>query len=249
MTKNFKDHFSSQSGNYSAYRPHYPPELFSYLASICRDHHKAWDCATGSGQSAVALTQYFRDVIATDASAEQIQNAVEHPGLRYCVAKTEKSGLDSNSLDLITISQALHWFDIKDFAIEANRVLRKKGVLAAWTYNLLSVNEAVDQLLYALYETKLGPYWPIERAIVEREYRDIQFPFKVLEVPGFVMKAQWDLSQLVGFLNTWSATKRFEQAKGANPVDQIYNELALTWGDPRHKRQLTWPLTIRIWRK
>ena len=249
MTKDFKDYFSSQSGNYSAYRPQYPPELFSYLASISRAHDQVWDCATGTGQSAVMLAKHFKRVIATDASREQIDNASLHQNVDYRVASAEHSGIDHNSIDLIAVSQALHWFDIDAFASEANRVLRKNGVLAAWTYNLLSVHPSVDALVSDLYQTTLGPYWPKERLIVEREYRDIQFDFDVLKAPAFVMTARWDLSQLLGYLNTWSATRRYEGAKGVNPVAQISDQLACAWGDHALKRVVSWPLTIKIWRK
>ena len=64
----FKDHFSTQSSAYSRYRPGYPAELFQYLASLTAEHELAWDCATGSGQAALALTPLYSKVIASDAS-------------------------------------------------------------------------------------------------------------------------------------------------------------------------------------
>ena len=50
-------------------------QLFTYLASLCPAHDLAWDCATGNGQAAVALAPHFEQVIATDASAQQIDQA------------------------------------------------------------------------------------------------------------------------------------------------------------------------------
>ena len=72
MTK-FKDHFSGHAVEYAKFRPHYPDELFEYLALISPRHELAWDCATGNGQAAVGLARHFDSVIATDASAQQLQ--------------------------------------------------------------------------------------------------------------------------------------------------------------------------------
>ena len=69
----FKDHFSSESPNYARFRPRYGRELFAYLASLVSNHRLAWDCATGNGQAAIPLSEFFDRVIATDASEEQIK--------------------------------------------------------------------------------------------------------------------------------------------------------------------------------
>ena len=79
----FQDHFSKGSSEYRQYRPQYPDRLFSWLAASCNEHELAWDCATGNGQAAVQLAGHFRQVIATDASREQIANSMEHDGVDY----------------------------------------------------------------------------------------------------------------------------------------------------------------------
>ena len=87
----FKDHFSDKSAAYRVYRPVYPDTLFSYLASITPDHDRAWDCGTGSGQSAISLSDYYREVIATDASENQINNARQKHGVIYKNETAEKT--------------------------------------------------------------------------------------------------------------------------------------------------------------
>jgi len=140
LSSNFKDHFSEGSTEYSVYRPGYPKELFSYLSSISQSNERAWDCATGNGQSALAVSKHFDEVIATDASKNQIDNAVEEMGIIYRVEKAEKTSIDNESVDLITVAQALHWFNIEEFSNEALRVLKAKGVLAVWAYGLVDKN-------------------------------------------------------------------------------------------------------------
>ena len=133
MSEKFKDHFSDKSESYSEYRPAYPDEMFYYLSSITQNHDRAWDCGTGSGQSALALTKYYSEVIGTDASENQIKNAKKKEGILYKTESAEKTSLESESVDLITVAQALHWFNIDKFAEEIERVLKSQGVLAAWT--------------------------------------------------------------------------------------------------------------------
>jgi len=118
----FKDHFSKQAVGYAKFRPRYPRKLFDYLGSIAPSRQFAWDCGTGNGQAAVGLASVFDRVIATDASEKQIANAQSRKLVDYRVAPAENSGIESETLDLIMVAQALHWFDLDRFYPEAERV-------------------------------------------------------------------------------------------------------------------------------
>src|SRR3954462_10060488 len=131
---NFKDHFSGRAASYAAYRPSYPDALFDFVAGLTTRHQVALDCATGNGQAAVGLAARFQNVIATDASASQIDNAVKHPRIDYRVAAAESSGLPRQSVNLVTAAQALHWLDAEKFFAEARRVLVADGAIAIWGY-------------------------------------------------------------------------------------------------------------------
>lgn len=245
----FSDHFSGHAAQYAAYRPGYPESLFDWLAAQAPSTRLAWDCATGNGQAAVALARRFDSVFASDASAQQIQQARAHPGVTYAAEPAERSSLVDASVDLITVAQAYHWFDHATFHAEAERVLKPGGVLAAWTYMLAEVNPEFDSLVYELYEGVLGPYWPPERAYVERGYRDFTFPWPDIEVPSFAMAASWPLEAMLQYLQTWSAFRRYVAEKGANPVEEIRAGLARAWGDPEKKREVRWPLVVKVARK
>jgi SAM-dependent methyltransferase len=242
----FKDHFSGHAVDYAKFRPHYPGELFEYLASISPRHELAWDCATGNGQAAVGLARHFGSVIATDASAQQIESAEPDDRISYRVALAEASGIDSASVDLILVAQALHWFDLDAFFTEAKRVLKEDGVLAITSYKVLEIAPEIDAIIWKFYRETTGPFWPPERELVETDYKDIQFPFPELSPVPFEMREQWNLDQFAGYLRTWSATQKFIAARGFDPVDSLMEELGAVWNNPEQVREIKWPLHLRV---
>ena len=242
----FKDHFSGHAVDYAKFRPHYPGELFEYLASISPRHELAWDCATGNGQAAVGLARHFGSVIATDASAQQIESAEPDDRISYRVALAEASGIDSASVDLILVAQALHWFDLDAFFTEAKRVLKEDVVLVISSYNVLEIAPGIDAIIRKFYRETTGPFWPPERELVETDYKDIQFPFPELSPVPFEMREQWNLDQLAGYLRTWSATQKFIAARGFDPVDSLMEELGAFWNNPEQVREIKWPLHVRV---
>lgn len=244
----FKDHFSKQAAEYAKFRPRYRQELFDYLGSIAPGRQLAWDCGTGNGQAAVGLASVFDHVIATDASEKQIGNAQSHERVAYRVAHAENSGIGSETIDLIMVAQALHWFDLDRFYAETQRVLRPDGVLAASAYNLLHIGKAIDEVVNRYYHEVVGPFWPPERELVE-QFANLSFPFHEIATPKFEMTAYWNLDHLLGYLRTWSSTQRFIAAKGSDPLEQIIDDLRSAWGKPGQTRSVTWPLILRIGRK
>ena len=254
----FKDLFSNHSKDYARSRPDYPSHLFDFLVGLVPRSNLAWDCATGNGQAAVILSQYFDQVIANDASKEQIKNAQPRKNIRYEVFSAEKPNLADDSVDLITIAQALHWFDLNSFYKEATRVLRKdpnsvgksRGVIAAWAYGLHSISEDIDSIIHLLYEDILGPYWPEERKIVEDKYQGIPFPFEEIHAPIFKIELNWDLAELVGYLYTWSSVQKFIHKNNFDPVKEIYNDLSASWRENNEatKKRVVWPIYMRVGR-
>jgi len=244
----FKDHFSSASGRYAAFRPNYPATLYSWLAGLCAEHDTAWDCATGSGQATQGLAPHFRHVVATDASAEQIRHAMPHPGIDYRVAPAEASGLADHSVDLITVAQAAHWFDLPRFYAEVARVLKPGGVIALWGYGRMVLPGELDAPFQRFYEEIVGPYWPPERALIDDAYKGLLFPFDEIAAPPFAIQVEWTLPRLVAYLSTWSAVKRYQGTLGHDPLPALAAELGPLWGAPDAALHLSWPLFVRVGR-
>lgn len=256
----FKDYFSGHAADYAAYRPRYPADLFAWLARQCQCHEVAWDCATGNGQAAIALTQYFQQVIATDASEAQISQAETHAQIDYRVALAETSGLATNSCNLVTVAQAAHWFDRAAFYREVERVLKPGGLVAIWCYGRPILSSAsLDALLKTYYSTTLDDFWTPERHLVEEGYQSLAFPFHELSTPSYTMHVSWTLSELMGYLYTWSATQRYIATHQINPLEALAEKFENTLSAPEtpdsdRKQQVTdtsdrlsisWPVYLR----
>jgi SAM-dependent methyltransferase len=243
-----KDHFSGHADRYEEYRPTYPDALFAYLASLCSRHDLAWDCATGNGQAATALAAYFRNVVASDASQKQIDQAYACERVQYVVAPADASSLTDSSVDLVTVAQALHWFQLPRFYAEVARVARPDGVVAVWCYQLHVITPEIDAIVRHLYADIVGADWPPERRLVEEGYTTLDFPFAAVAAPPFHMTHSWDLDHLLGYLDSWSASQRYRIRVGHDPLDLINEDLAAAWGDPHENRTVTWPLHVRVGR-
>jgi ubiquinone/menaquinone biosynthesis C-methylase UbiE len=241
----FRDHFSRVADAYAEFRPTQPDALVGWLVTLSPRRALAWDCATGSGQAARAVAEHFARVIATDASASQLVHAAPHARVEYRVAPAEESGLDAGTVDLVTVAQALHWFDLDAFYREVRRVLAPGGVLVAWSYMSPHVvdDAALDTLLHACMHQTLGAYWPRERQYVEDGYRTIPFPFDEVTAPPFDLVVQWTLDQLAGYMRTWSATTRYVDARGGDPIADFETAARERWGGGT--RTVRWEYAVR----
>jgi SAM-dependent methyltransferase len=249
MSQIFHDHFSDVAKRYADFRPQYPEALLDYLATLAAKTSTVWDCACGNGQATAGLARRFDRVIGTDASAEQIASAKPDPRIEYLVATAEQSGLGDKSIGLITVAQAVHWFQFEPFYAEVKRVLAPGGVIAVWAYGVNVVEgDDVNRLVQTFYAETVGPYWPPERKLLEAGYRTIPFPFQEIVPPAFHMEAQWTLDALMGYFSTWSATNRYLKATGRNPLEPLRAEMRRAWGNPEEARRITWPLAARVGR-
>ena len=245
MQPSFKDHFSTVSQAYRAFRPVYPESLYAFLASLAPSPGIAWDCGTGSGQAAIALAGYFRRVIATDASLAQIEQAPPLPNVEYIVAPAEQTPIEAGTVDLVCVAQALHWFDIDTFFEEADRVLKPGGILAVWSYNLIHIEPDVDVLVKRFARETVGPFWPPERALIDASYRSIDFPYRAVATPAFTMEAAWGLDALLAYVGTWSAMQRYREQMQRDPVSELARALRPFWGKEKKRVRWTMPLYVR----
>lgn len=237
--------YSGVAASYSVSRLGYPPELFAWLASLVSRRDMAWDSATGNGQAAVGLAPYFDRVIATDQTEAQILHAKRHPRVEYRVAQAEVSGLPANSVDLVVVAAALHWFDQPRFYKEVTRVTRSGGILAAWTYHVAHVEPPFDKVLWPFYRDIVGPYFMEGAHLVDDRYQAINLPGLRLDTPSFIVSSSWTGSEILRFVRTWSGVQSYIKTTGKDPTTELESQLEKVCGSVDSVHQLCWPVYLR----
>ncbi len=242
------DYFGSIADRYLC-RPGYPDDLFDYLASLCAKHERAWDCGTGNGQAARSLSKRFGQVVATDRTPEQIAVAKRRPDpkIEFREGYAESSGLEPASIDLVTVAQAVHWFDFGSFATEVRRVTRVGGVLAVWCYRTPTVAPDIDRLVAELYDAPcLAPFWSAQRRYIDENYAGISLPFPEVRVPEFTSSELWAWPRFADYLRTWQAVARGAGESVASEfVSRQLAALAGAWGAAEEQRSVSWRLWVR----
>jgi len=246
-TMGSKDYFSKQANVYAAFRPTYPPALYEFIFSHLNDRKKAWDCATGNGQVATYLADHFEEVYATDISQRQLDHATPKNNVFYSISPAEKTQFAGHQFDLITVGQALHWFERDKFYAEVKRVSKPGSLLAVWGYALIYIEKEIDDLITDFYTNVVGPYWDDARRLVEEKYSTLSFPFEPIESGAFTITASWNLQHLTGYLESWSATQKYVKGTGKNPLPALLKELKELWR-PDENKVVRFPLFLKLFR-
>ena len=242
--KEVQDNFSAGAAGYAAFRPASPDEVFDFLYAHVRHFGTAWDCGTGNGQVAGRLADRFEQVIATDISSDQLKLAIQKDNISYRQERAEVTGIESASIDLITVAQAIHWFDFEHFYAEVRRVARPGALCAAWTYNLLKLTPEVNSVIDDFYHGTTRKYWDKERDLVDAGYSTIPFPFREIVAPPITITRQWNVEQLVGYIRTWSGVQHFIKKEQQDPTVQLAHQLRQVWGETE-LLEVRWPVFVR----
>jgi len=243
-----KDLFSKQSDLYARFRPTYPKELYDYILSFVNEKDIAWDCATGNGQAAVVLADYFKKVIATDISDAQIEKAIKKENIEYLVCPAESTPFAENTFDLVTVAQAYHWIKWDEFRKEATRVCKPDAVIAIWTYNRNKIGDKkIDDAIFSFYENVTKPYWDYERKYVEELYETVEFDYELLPVKQFETTLNWQREDMIGYISSWSAIQKYIKANGHSPIPIIKEEINKLWPEGEVKK-VTFPIYLKLGR-
>lgn len=216
-----KDLFSTQSNEYAKFRPTYPPALIQEIISLCPSLNLAWDAGTGNGQFANLLSPYFARVVATDISEKQLANAVQKPNIEYSISDSTTVNIADHHCDLVTVAQAVHWFNFDKFYAEVRRVLKKDGMLALISYGLLHSEPKVNEIILDFYNNTLRNCWDPERRYIDEEYKTIPFPFEEIRLKPHSMPYTWNIDQLIGFFSTWSGLQHYIKKHNRDPLPEL----------------------------
>jgi len=244
---NTKHYFIHQAPVYAAFRPTYPDTLYDLIRQHIEEKNTAWDCATGNGQVAGALARFITHVQATDVSREQLAEAIILPNISYSVQPAEQTDFPAAAFDLITVGQALHWFNLPAFFQEVKRTAKPGALLAVFGYSNVTISPEIDTLFERFYNGTVGPFWDEKRRTVERHYADVSFPFQRIATEELQMTFAWTLEHFTGYLRSWSATQKFIKARGFDPVDAFAQELEGFWSTNEIKT-VAFPLFVILCR-
>ena len=241
MTKHTPQYDASK---YATYRPTYPAALYERIFSLVMQFDRAWDCACGNGQATRVIADHFKQVVGTDISTTQIAAALQEPNIEYLVSPADETPCEDQSIDLVTVAQAMHWFANEDFFNEVKRVLKPSGVLAAWCYDLPKVNAAVDKVVLHLAYTLLDAYWASGREYIQAKYKDIPFPFVEQYSADLFCEKTMCFDDLIGLFESWSPCLKYWQDHDADVLDLVRADLASAWGDPTATYQVKFPIYL-----
>lgn len=240
-----KDLFSGHAHQYATFRPVYPVELYQFIFRNLKNFDSVWDCGTGNGQAAKYLSAHFKKVYATDISREQLTNAFQASNIYYSVTPAEKTSFSDHQFDLITVAQALHWFDRHSFYKEVRRVAKPGALLAVWGYSVLTISPQADAIIMDFYRNIIGPYWDEARKLVDEEYKTIDFPFEEIKAPKFNIYVRWTIDELRGYLTTWSSTQKYIRENGINPVEALCERIKPFW-ELTTEKTIKFPVFMRL---
>jgi len=246
MPNDSRNWFAQGGDAYARYRPDYPDELVRLLARVSPDTRMALDVGCGNGQFTCQLADHFDAVVGLDPSADQLAHAVPHARVQYRGAPAEQLGVADHSISLITAAQAAHWFDLPRFYEEVRRVGVKGAKLALISYGVARLEAGLNERFLAFYKEEIGPYWPPERRLVDSGYAELAFPFYEQPVPRQELRREWDAHAFLGYISTWSATRRARDAGKEQMLVAFSNDLLTLWGDPNRSRTIVWPINIRL---
>lgn len=257
MTSFASSTFSAAS--YLAARPRYPASLYNYVINYCRKHsldgrlESALDVGCGPGANTAPLLESFEKVNGVDPSPGMIEQAKKQVKEADAARLSFYQGTDTDfannvapkSIDLITVAQAIHWFDAPRFYENVCKALKPNGTISFWGYLdpvFVDHPEVSDLHLECLYgEKSLGPYWEPGRKLLREKlvfadpptdrFKDIERIENMSLQPDMSspieLHRQCAFSDYVSLMKTASSYHNWQQANPNVPdvVDQFAEQV------------------------
>jgi ubiquinone/menaquinone biosynthesis C-methylase UbiE len=139
--------YSTKAQKYTRFRPDFNPEAIASFVEISglRKDSVVADVGSGTGILTRHLLDHFDTVYAVEPNDAMRQvaeaNLGENPGFSSLAAPAEKIPLPDDSIELITVGQAIHWFQPEPALAEFQRIAKP----GAWL--LLATITTLDEKL------------------------------------------------------------------------------------------------------
>jgi len=219
--------FNGKANVYAQYRPTYPEEYLEYLAAECGLLPGIDAADIGSGTGILTRQLLAREVRVFAVEPNHDMRSLAEAVLSGCSgfvsvnAAAEHTGLADQSIDLITVAQAFHWFDPGLFQLECRRILRS-GAREALVWNSRDeaspiVNELGEVCLKFCPEYN-GFSGGIQKTpeIYQQFFRDGRYEYRI-----FRYDLSYDKESFVGRIMSASYSLRETDPEYQNFVDAI----------------------------
>ncbi|WP_458115289.1 class I SAM-dependent methyltransferase [Arthrobacter sp. D2-10] len=176
--------YLQDSERYDRVRPGYPAASVDWL--VPAGTQRVADVGAGTGKFTRELALRCPDVTAVDPSDDMLSILAQHlPDVRRIQGTAEATGLDTASVDLVTIAQAWHWCDPVAASAESARILIPGGSFALvwnqldvsmpWVHRLSRIMHAGD-VFKPSYRPALGPGFSVPESKVVGWAQSIRVP-------------------------------------------------------------------------
>ncbi|XP_075545705.1 putative methyltransferase DDB_G0268948 isoform X1 [Dermacentor variabilis] len=212
----------SHADIYAKFRPTAPQALIDQIMKFVKekisDLNLAVDVGCGPGTSTTALASYFKEVHGYDISEAQITEAKslhKFKNVSFSVSPAETITEKDQSVQLVMVMQAVHYFNLDAFYKEVIRILVPHGVLALCSYLIPKPVSKNQERMDSIIDNEIikgipKEYWPSALDVVNNLYRDIQPAFEDhVRIECIEDRKMRTVADYVNLTKTWSAYKLF----------------------------------------
>lgn len=147
-----KTRFSSRVENYSKFRPSYPEIIISFLESekILNKDSIIADIGSGTGILSELFLKNGNYIFGIEPNTD-MRNAAElnlktYQNFHSIEGSAESTNIEDNSVNIITVGQAFHWFNPIQARKEFKRILKPEGyVVIIWNNRKRSGSKFLEQ--------------------------------------------------------------------------------------------------------
>ena len=143
----------------------------------------------------------------------------------------ETLNVEDSSIDLLTVCQAVHWFDLDTFYKEVKRALKPNGVLALYGYftPIVKNEPEINQLIDQLYQGTLRRYFHPKIKALEESYKNLPFPFLNVtrSYENHIFEMESDLDHLANWFKTWSGWQEYQKKNGEFVAEKLMGDFLL----------------------
>lgn len=187
------ERFTDKAKKYEKYRPSYPKESLDIIQNECHltlnNNIIVADIGSGTGKFTEILLEKGSNVYAIEPNDNMraiAESKFESNHNYKSINKiAENTGLDVNSVDLITVAQALHYFDIEKVNREFKRILKANGkVVLLWNFRDRESDfmKEYEKIVYTFHSKDLQPTFAQDK-MNDDIYKKLFSEFKVFSIP------------------------------------------------------------------